>query len=55
LQSKGLFIPQEAKMYLKKEDAGVDFKTKIQIALTDIIKLLKVPETIKLMIVFDSW
>jgi Archaeal putative transposase ISC1217 len=55
LQSKGLFIPHKAKMYLKKEDAGVDFKTKIQIALKDIIKPLKVPETIKLMIVFDSW
>ena len=55
LQSKGLFIPHKAKMYLKKEDDGVDFKTKIQIALKDIIKPLKVPETIKLMIVFDSW
>jgi hypothetical protein len=55
LQSKGLFIPHIAKIYVKKENAGPDFKTKIQIAVKDIIEPLKVPAGTKLMIVFDSW
>ena len=55
LQAKGLFIPHIAKIYVKKEDAGSDFKTKIQIAIKDIIEPLKVPSGTKLMVVFDSW
>lgn len=58
LQCRGLFIPHKAKMYIKEEDAnkeGLEFSTKPQIAFEDIIKPLKIPETTKLMIVFDSW
>ena len=55
LQSKGLFIPHIAKIYVKKEDAGPDFKTKIQIAVKDIIEPLKIPAGTILMVVFDSW
>jgi hypothetical protein len=55
LQAKGLFIPHKAKIYVKKEDAASDFKTKIQIAISDIIKPLKVPAGTELMVVFDSW
>jgi hypothetical protein len=55
LQTKGLFIPHKAKMYIKKETEGSDFKTKIQIAIEDIIQPLRIPERTKLMIVFDSW
>mgnify|MGYP001591539296 CR=1 FL=1 len=55
LQAEGLFIPHIAKIYVKKEDAGPDFKTKIQIAIKDIIEPLKVPAGTKLMVVFDSW
>ncbi len=55
LQSKGLFIPHIAKIYVKKEDAGPDFKTKIQIAIKNIIEPLKVPAGTRLMVVFDSW
>jgi hypothetical protein len=42
-------------MYVKKEEAGSDFKSKIQIAIKDIINPLKVPIGTKLMVVFDSW
>ncbi len=55
LQAKGLFIPHKAKIYVKKEEAGTDFKSKIQIAIKDIIKPLKVPAGTELMVVFDSW
>jgi hypothetical protein len=55
IQAEGLFIPHIAKIYVKKEDAGPDFKTKIQIAIKDIIEPLKVPAGTKLMVVFDSW
>lgn len=55
LQAKGLFIPHKAKLYLKKEDAGPEFKTKIQIAINDIIKPLKIPQSMKLIVVLDSW
>jgi hypothetical protein len=55
LQSKGLFIPHKAKMYVKKDEADDDFRTKIQIALEDIIKPLEIPDGVELMIVFDSW
>lgn len=55
LQAKGLFIPHKAKLYLKEEDAGPEFKTKIQIAIKDIIKPLKIPPGMKLMVVFDCW
>jgi hypothetical protein len=55
IQAKGLFIPHKAKMYVKKGEAGSDFKSKIQIAVNDIINPLKVPIGTKLMVVFDSW
>ena len=55
IQAKGLFIPHKAKMYVKKEEAESDFKTKIQIAVKDIINPLRVPIGAKLMVVFDSW
>ncbi len=55
LQAKGLFIPHKAKIYVKKEDVASDFKTKIQIAIKDIIKPLKVPAGTEVMVVFDSW
>jgi hypothetical protein len=55
LQAKGLFIPHKAKIYVKKEDAASDFKTKIQIAIEDIIKPLKAPAGTEVMVVFDSW
>lgn len=55
LQAKGLFIPHKAKLYLKEEDAGHEFKTKIQIAIKDIIKPLEIPQGKKLVVVFDSW
>jgi SRSO17 transposase len=53
IQAKDLFIPHKAKMYIKKDEAGSDFKTKIEIAIKEIIKLLKIPEGLKLMVVFD--
>jgi hypothetical protein len=55
LQLKDAFIPHKAKMYIKKDDASEDFRTKLQIAFEDIIKPLVIPEGVKLMIVFDSW
>jgi hypothetical protein len=55
LQARGLFIPHKAKIYVKKEEAGLDFATKIKIAIKDIINPLKVPAGTELMVVFDSW
>jgi len=55
LQSNGVFIPHKAKMYVKKDEADEDFRTKIQIAFEDIIEPLGVPDGVELMIVFDSW
>jgi hypothetical protein len=56
LQTKGLFIPHKAKMYIKKDAAGHDFKTKTRTAIEDIIKPLKIPEGMQLMVVFDcAW
>lgn len=55
LQARGLFIPHKAKIYVKKEEAGLDFETKIKIAIKDIINPLKVPAGTELMVVFDSW
>jgi hypothetical protein len=55
LQARGLFIPHKAKLYLKRENVGPEFKTKIQIAVKDIIKPLRIPQGIKLTVVFDSW
>jgi hypothetical protein len=55
LQARGLFIPHKAKIYVKKEEAGLDFETKIKIAIRDIINPLKVPAGTELMVVFDSW
>jgi hypothetical protein len=36
-------------------DAGPEFKTKIQIAIKEVIKPLKIPQRMKLTVVFDSW
>jgi len=55
IQSKGLFIPHKAKMYIKDDDENENFRTKIEIAFEDIIEPLKVPKNIVLYIVFDSW
>jgi SRSO17 transposase len=55
LQSNGVFIPHKANMYVKKDEADEDFRTKIQIAFEDIIEPLGVPDGVELMIVFDSW
>ncbi|MHC1687180.1 MAG: IS701 family transposase [Methanothrix sp.] len=55
IQSKGLFIPHKAKMYLKDNDENENFKTKMEIAFEEIIKPLVVPKSINLFIVFDSW
>jgi len=55
VQSKGLFIPHKAKMYIKNNDESGDFKTKMEIAFEEIIKPLVVPKSIALYIVFDSW
>ena len=55
VQSKGLFIPHKAKMYVKDELENENFKTKLELAYEDIIEPLKVPKNIRLYIVFDSW
>ncbi|MDD2835145.1 MAG: IS701 family transposase [Methanothrix sp.] len=55
VQSKGLFIPHKAKMYVKDEHENENFKTKLELAYEDIIEPLKVPKDIPLYIVFDSW
>lgn len=55
IQSKGLFIPHKAKMYLKDNDENENFKTKMEIAFEEIIKPLVIPKSISLFIVFDSW
>ena len=55
VQSKGLFIPHKAKMYIKNDDENENFRTKMEIAFEEIIKPLVVPKSINLYIVFDSW
>ena len=55
IQSKGLFIPHKAKMYIKNDDENENFRTKMEIAFDEIIKPLEVPKSIDLYIVFDSW
>lgn len=55
IQSKGLFIPHKAKMYLKDNDENENFKTKMEIVFEEIIKPLVIPKSINLFIVFDSW
>ena len=55
IQSKGLFIPHIAKMYIKNSDECVNFKTKLEIAYAEIIEPLKISKRIDLFIVFDSW
>jgi SRSO17 transposase len=55
VQSKGIFIPHKAKMYIKKTDVDEDFRTKIEIAYRDIIEPLKLPKGLNPYIVFDSW
>lgn len=58
LQSDGIFVPHKARMYLKEEDArrlGYEFKTKPEIAFEEVIEPLKVPEGVRLYVVFDTW
>lgn len=55
IQSKGLFIPHKAKMYLKDNGENENFQTKMEIAFEEIIKPLVIPKSINLFIVFDSW
>ncbi len=55
IQSKGLFIPHKAKMYIKNNYEIENFRTKMDIAFEEIIKPLVVPKNIDLYIVFDSW
>jgi len=55
VQSKGLFIPHKAKMYVKNDCENENFKTKLEIAYEHIIEPLNVPKNIHLYIVFDSW
>lgn len=58
LQVGDAYIPHKARMYLKEEAAeamGEDFRTKPEIACTDMIEPLQMPEGVKLYIVFDSW
>jgi len=58
LQYRDLFIPHKARMYIKEEDAerdNLEFKTKPQIAFDEIIKPLRLPEGVNLIVVFDSW
>lgn len=38
VQSKGLFIPHKAKMYIKNDDENENFKTKMEIAFEEIIR-----------------
>lgn len=59
LQVDDVYIPHKARMYLKEETAeameGEEFRTKPEIAYTDLIEPLHVPEGVKLYIAFDSW
>jgi len=58
LQVGEVYIPHKAVMYLKREAAkamGEEFKTKPEIAFERMIKPLKVPEGVKLYVVYDSW
>ena len=55
IQSKVLFIPHKAKMYLKDNYENGNFQTKMEIAFEEIIKPLVIPKSISLFIVFDSW
>ncbi len=55
IQSKGLFMPHKAKMYIKNDDENENFRTKMEIAFDEIIEPLEVPKSMDLYIVFDSW
>lgn len=58
LQYRDLFIPHKARVYTKEEDAkrdNIEFKKKPQIAFDEIIKPLQMPESVDLIVVFDSW
>ncbi|GCC10089.1 archaeal putative transposase [archaeon] len=58
LQVDDAYIPHKAKMYLKEdatEALGEEFRTKPEIAYTDLIEPLHVPDGVKLYIIFDSW
>jgi hypothetical protein len=58
LQVDDAYIPHKARMYLKEEAAeamGEEFRTKPEIAYTDMIEPLQMPDGVKLYVVFDSW
>lgn len=58
LQVDDAYIPHKARMYLKEEAAesmGEEFRTKPEIAFTDMIEPLQMPAGVKLYLVFDSW
>jgi hypothetical protein len=54
IQSKELFIPHKAKMYLKDNDENENFKTKMEIAFEEIIKPLVIPKSISLFIILNT-
>jgi hypothetical protein len=55
VQSKGLFIPHKAKMYVKNDHENDNFRIKIDIAFEEIIRPLAFPKNVDLYLVFDSW
>jgi hypothetical protein len=58
LQVHDAYIPHKARMYLKEEAAeamGEEFRTKPEIAYSDMIEPLQIPDGVKLYVVFDSW
>lgn len=58
LQVGEVYLPHKVKMYLKEEAAEAmdeEFRTKPEIAYTDMIEPLQVPEGVAVYVVFDSW
>lgn len=54
LQVGEVYIPHLARMYIKEEDAGENFRSKFDIAY-EIISTLKAPESTSVYVLFDSW
>ncbi len=44
IQSKRLFIPYKAKMYIKNDDENENFRTKMEIAFEEIIEPVRSPK-----------
>ncbi len=55
LQVGEVYIPHLARTYIKKEDAGENFRTKYEIAYEDIISTLKAPKSASTYVLIDSW